>query len=72
MKTIRTALTTLALALTAAPALAVDGARADHSGVLVWAFLGLCAMIVAAQVVPAALMLVGMVRGVFAKPVEAE
>lgn len=71
MKTIRTALTTLTLALTAAPALAA-GARTDHSGILVWAFLGMCAMIVAAQVAPAALMLVGMARGLFTREAEAE
>lgn len=45
------------------PALAATGARVDHSGLLVWAFLGLCALIVLAQAVPAALLLVEMARG---------
>jgi hypothetical protein len=72
MKTARTILTTLGVALTTVPAYA--GARADHSGLLVWSFLGLCAMIVAAQVVPAGLLLVGMIRGLVGKraPLEAE
>lgn len=61
MKTaITTLLTTLATATTA---LAATGARVDHSGFLVWAFLGLCAMIVVAQLAPAALLVVGMVKG---------
>lgn len=45
------------------PALAA-GARQDHSGLLVWAFLGFCALIVAAQVVPALLVLFGIAKGV--------
>jgi hypothetical protein len=67
MKTTRTALTTLALCLAAVPALAETGARIDHSGILVWAFLGLCAMIVVAQVVPAVLMVMGMIKGLVGK-----
>jgi hypothetical protein len=67
MKTMRTALTALATTLAAAPALAATGARVDHSGILVWAFLGLCALIVVAQVVPAALLLVEMVKGLVTK-----
>lgn len=47
----------------AAPALADTGARADHSGLLVWAFLGLCALIVLAQVVPSVVLLVELTRG---------
>lgn len=45
---------------TATPALAAG--REDTSGIFVWAFLGLCALIVAAQVVPAVLMMVGAAR----------
>ena len=67
MKTTRTALTTLATLLAAAPTLAATGARSDHSGILVWAFLGMCALIVVAQVVPAALLLVEMVKGLVTK-----
>ena len=36
----------------------------DNSGILVWAFLGMCAMIVVAQVVPAILLMTGMVKGI--------
>jgi hypothetical protein len=71
MKTARTILNTLATTLAAVPALAATGARVDHSGILVWAFLGLCALIVVAQIVPAALLLVEMVKGLVTKP-EAE
>lgn len=67
MKTARKALAVLAATLPAAPALAADAARVDHSGILVWAFLGLCALIVVAQVVPAAVMLVEMVKGLVTK-----
>lgn len=38
--------------------------REDASGLFVWAFLGLCALIVAAQVIPAVLMMIGAARGV--------
>lgn len=63
MKT-KTPLTTLATWLaTAAPALAAEGAREDHSGILVWIFLGMCALIVVAQVFPALLLLVGLAKG---------
>lgn len=66
-----------AILATATPALAAG--REDTSGIFVWAFLGLCALIVAAQVVPAVLMMVGAARGMAktvqeanAKPVESE
>ena len=65
MKTARTAIVaTAAWAASAANALAATGTRVDHSGLLVWAFLGMCALIVVAQLVPAALMLVGIVKGI--------
>lgn len=67
MKTLRTHATATATALwlTTAPAaaLAASGVREDHSGFLVWAFLGLCALIVVAQLAPAALLVVGMIKG---------
>lgn len=46
------------------PVLASSGARADHSGIVVWAFLGFCGLIVVAQLIPAFLMMFGMARGV--------
>lgn len=38
--------------------------REDSSGIVVWAFLGICALIVVAQLAPAVLMLLGMIKGV--------
>ena len=67
MKATRTAIATIATAIITTPAFAAAGARVDHSGILVWAFLGLCSMIVAAQVIPAALMVVGMIRGILTR-----
>jgi hypothetical protein len=43
---------------------AASNLSADNSGIFVWVFLGFCALIVVAQVVPAALLLTGMVKGV--------
>ena len=39
-------------------------ARQDNSGIFVWVFLGVCALIVAAQMVPALIMLVGATKGI--------
>ena len=47
-----------------ATAFAASGAREDNSGVFVWVFLGFCALIVVAQVVPAVLLMLGMAKGV--------
>lgn len=48
---------------TAAPALAASGAREDNSGIFVWIFLGFCALIVVAQLIPALLMMLGFAKG---------
>ncbi len=40
------------------------GSAAQGSGILVWLFLGFCGLIVATQLVPAAMLLIGIVRGV--------
>ena len=45
-------------------AFAASGAREDSSGIFVWVFLGFCALIVVAQVIPAVLLMTGMVKGV--------
>lgn len=60
MRATRSSLVPIVLAV-ATPAFAAG--REDTSGIFVWAFLGLCALIVAAQVVPALLMMVGAARG---------
>lgn len=44
-------------------------ARTDSSGLVVWVFLGFCALIVVAQLVPALLMAFGLVKGI-ASPAE--
>jgi hypothetical protein len=58
------ALITLMGSLAPVTAWAASGAREDTSGIFVWVFLGFCALIVVAQVVPALLMMTGMVKGV--------
>ena len=47
----------------ATTALAASGAREDNSGFFVWIFLGFCALIVAAQLLPAILLALGGVKG---------
>ncbi|MBI5018580.1 MAG: hypothetical protein HZB55_24255 [Deltaproteobacteria bacterium] len=69
----KTTITTLVATLAAAStALAATGVHHDHSGFLVWAFLGLCALIVVAQLAPAAMLVVGMIKGLMAARAEAE
>lgn len=43
---------------------AAEGARQDNSGIFVWAFLGMCALIVVAQIVPALFVLVNATKGI--------
>ena len=65
MKTTLRTIATAAVApmVAAAPAFAAP-TYTDHSGLLVWTFLGFCAVIVVAQVLPAIMMMVGIVKGV--------
>lgn len=60
MKTIAM-LTTFAAALliNASEVFAASAGRVDHSGIVVWMFLGFCALILVAQLAPAIFMLVG-------------
>nr|WP_320115806.1 hypothetical protein [uncultured Desulfuromonas sp.] len=59
------ALTALLTLIASSPALAATTAgREDNSGFLVWAFLGFCALIVVAQLVPAVLVMFGIVKAV--------
>ncbi len=50
---------------------AVDGLE-DHSGLLCWIFLGFCALIVVAQLLPAIMMMAGMAKGVAEQSEKAE
>lgn len=58
------AMATLMGILAPVTAFAASGLREDTSGIFVWVFLGFCALIVVAQVVPAILLMTGMVKGV--------
>ncbi|MDX9708146.1 MAG: hypothetical protein RBT64_01210 [Trichloromonas sp.] len=61
----RIAAATAALSSIATSALAASG-RPDGSGILVWVFLGFCGVIIAAQLIPALLVMFGIVKGVMA------
>lgn len=57
-----TLIATIAMLLSiVSPAFAAAGAQ-EHSGILVWAFIGFFGLIVVAQLVPAALLLIGVAR----------
>jgi len=49
-------------------ALAANGTRADDSGLLVWAFLGFCALIVVVQLIPAIIILASFVIALVKNP----
>jgi hypothetical protein len=63
MKNLLATTTGLALSLLlSSPALAVDTTKVYNSGLLVLAFLGFCALIVVAQLLPAIFLLIGSLR----------
>lgn len=53
-----------------APLWAADAAREDNSSLFVWIFLAFCALIVVAQLIPAAMMMLGFARGVKKEPAQ--
>ncbi|MFK5926450.1 MAG: hypothetical protein QM483_07465 [Desulfuromusa sp.] len=55
-------MTTLTLSLFAVPAFAIDTAQTYNSGILVLLFVGFCALLIVAQLVPAVLTLFGMTK----------
>lgn len=57
-------LTALFTLLASSPALASTAGRGDNSGFIVWAFLGFCALIVVAQLVPALMVMLGIIKAV--------
>jgi hypothetical protein len=67
----RTAINTIIAALVTTPAFAANGA-ADEPGILVWAFMGFAAIILVGQLVPAAMLLYGAVKGLVTAPKEAK
>jgi hypothetical protein len=69
MKTIRAFLTTAAIILLSVhQAWAVDTTQTYQSGMLVLLFLGVCALIIVAQMVPALILMLGTISA-FAKKV---
>ena len=54
--------TTISLILFAVPAFAIDTAQTYNSGILVLLFVGFCALLIVAQLVPAVLTLFGMTK----------
>jgi hypothetical protein len=63
MKKLETAIATLGMVLLAAPAFAVDTTKVYNSGILVLVFLGICALFVVSQMIPAIILLCGMIKG---------
>ena len=59
----RALITTIIGTIAPATAFAANGLSEDNSGIFVWVFLGFCALIVVAQVIPAVLLMTGMVKG---------
>lgn len=60
--TLKSGISGLAIFLgTISSAFAANG-RNDSSGVLAWVFLGFCGLIIAAQLMPAVLLMFGMVK----------
>jgi len=67
----RTAINTLiATAATTTTAFAANGATGEEPGILAWAFMGFCAVVLVGQLVPAAMLLIGMVKGIATAPKE--
>jgi len=66
MKTIAKITAATATLMTLATSALASGGRVDNSGIVVWIFLGFCGMIVAAQLIPALLVMFGLAKGVMA------
>ena len=70
----KTTLATIFLSIlgTASTTWAAGDGLEDHSGLLCWIFLGFCALIVVAQLLPAMMMMAGMAKGVAERSEKAE
>jgi len=65
MRTITNVSAALAMMIgTVSSVFAASGAREDNSGIFVWIFLGFCALIIAAQLLPALLLMLGFAKGI--------
>jgi len=60
-------LTTLIGTMAPATVFAAANAQTGNDGVFIWIFLGFFALIVVGQLVPAIMLLIGMVKGITAK-----
>jgi hypothetical protein len=60
---IKTALGLVVILANAATARAADVVREDSSDMFVYIFLGFCALIIVAQLIPAAMMILGIAKG---------
>jgi hypothetical protein len=63
----RALITTIVGSIAPATAFAASGAAEEGSGIFVWIFLGFFAVIVVGQIVPAVLLMTGLVKGLTAK-----
>lgn len=59
-----------ALLLNASEVFAASAGRVDHSGIVVWMFLGFCALVLVAQLAPALIMLIGAAKALRAPQAE--
>jgi hypothetical protein len=65
MRTITNVSAALAMMIgTVSSVFAASGAREDNSGIFVWIFLGFCALIIAAQLLPALMLMLGFAKGI--------
>ncbi len=63
MKTTAKVLNVMAMLLGPTATAFAAGAREDNSGIFVWIFLGFCALIVVAQLLPALFVMFGFAKG---------
>ena len=63
MKGMKAAMMALAMVLTSVPAMAVDTTKVYSSGILILVFIGVCALVVLFQMIPAIVLLAGMIKG---------
>jgi hypothetical protein len=63
MKTMRMLITMMAGSTSAA--YAATGVQGDGAGILTYAFIGFFALIIVSQLVPATILFIGMVKGLF-------
>lgn len=65
--------TTLAWMVSVSSVLAASGAEEDNSGIFVWVFLVMCALIILGQLLPVVMLMLGFAKGAAKeRPVKAE